>query len=303
VTSFPRDEDFPCNVLKENEDGVLVKEPIRGPAVKLVPRDKAVIIQWNNAAELVPDPLSKRFDFAGYRIWKAEQWVRPEGSTGPTPELWSLLAEYRLPRYIDPATQHRDLTRITNLTVTPCDTVEVDDRVLYQYPVGYYQHRDDRVLNGFVYFYSVSAFDINDTGDMDPISGEPETFILECRHVASESQAAIPGTNPVEKEGEVYVVPNPYYGSAAWDLIPNPRDPTGTHVDFMNLPTGEWTIKVYTVAGDLVRVLENDGSESIGQVRWDLVSRNGQDVVSGLYLFTVESRFGTQIGKFVILRD
>ncbi len=303
VTSFPRDEDFPCNVLKENEEGVLVKDPIRGPAVKLVPRDKAVIIQWNNAAELVPDPLSKRFDFAGYRIWKAEQWQRPEGSTGPTPELWSLLAEYRLPKYIDPATQQRDLTKIKNLTVAPCDTVDVEGKMLYQYPVGYYQHRDDRVLNGFVYFYSVSAFDINDTGDMDPISGEPEKFILECRHVASESQAAIPGTNPVEKEGEVYVVPNPYYGSAAWDLTPNPRDPTGTHVDFMNLPTGEWTIKVYTVAGDLVRVLENDGSQNIGQVRWDLVSRNGQDVVSGLYLYTVESRFGTQIGKFVILRD
>ena len=105
------------------------------------------------------------------------------------------------------------------------------------------------------------------------------------------------------KAGKAYVVPNPYYGSAAWDLVPNPRDPTGTHVDFMNMPSGDWTLKIYTVSGDLVRVLDNDGTRNIGQVKWDLVSRNGQDCVTGLYLYTVESGFGTQVGKFLILRD
>jgi hypothetical protein len=39
-----------------------------------------------------------------------------------------------------------------------------------------------------------------------------------------------------------------------------------------------------------------------GQARWNLISRNGQDVVSGIYLFTVESIRGTQRGKFVIIR-
>jgi hypothetical protein len=301
AVAYPRDETFPCHVLKE-QDGFLVKDPIRGPSVRLEARDGAVVIQWNNAAELVPDPLSKKFDFCGYRIWKAEQWTRPEGSTGPTPELWSLLAEYRLPKYIDSDTKQRDLTMIRNLTVSPCDTVDAAKK-LYTYPVGYYQHRDDNVLNGFIYFYSVTAFDINETGDFDPISGAQELFSLECRHVASADQAVVPGSNAVSEAGKVFVVPNPYYGGAAWDLVPNPRDPTGTHVDFMNLPQGEWTIKVYTVAGDLVRSIDNDGTDNIGQVRWDLVSRNGQDVVSGLYLFTVESRYGTQVGKFLILRD
>jgi hypothetical protein len=298
---YPRDEDFPCHVLKET-GGLLVKDPIRGPSVRLAAKDKAVVIQWNNAAELVADPLSKKFDFCGYRIWKAEQWTRPEGSTGPTPELWSLLAEYRLPKYLDSATKQKDLTRIRNLTVSPCDTVDAAKK-LYTYPVGYYQHRDDNVLNGFIYFYSVTAFDINETGDFDPITGQQELFSLECRHVASADQAVVPGATAVSEAGKVFVVPNPYYGGAAWDLVPNPRDPTGTHVDFMNLPQGEWTIKVYTVAGDLVRVINNDGTDNIGQARWDLVSRNGQDVVSGLYLFTCESRYGTQVGKFVILRD
>jgi len=39
-----------------------------------------------------------------------------------------------------------------------------------------------------------------------------------------------------------------------------------------------------------------------GQARWNLISRNGQDVVSGIYLFTVDSSEGTQRGKFVIIR-
>jgi len=52
-----------------------------------------------------------------------------------------------------------------------------------------------------------------------------------------------------------------------------------------------------------VRTLENDGTVDVGQVKWDLVSRNGQDVVSGVYLYTVESDYGTQVGKFVILRE
>ena len=39
-----------------------------------------------------------------------------------------------------------------------------------------------------------------------------------------------------------------------------------------------------------------------GQARWNLISRNGQDIVSGIYLFTVDSHLGTQRGKFVVIR-
>jgi hypothetical protein len=159
------------------------------------------------------------------------------------------------------------------------------------------------VLNGFLYFYAVTAFDINLLDEKDPFTGERFVLSLECRHVATEGQGVVPGDAAVPYSGDAYVVPNPYYGSAPWDLVPNPRDPTGTHVDFMNLPKGEWTIRIYSLAGDLVRVLQNDGAQDIGQARWDLVSRNGQDIVTGIYLFSVESRYGTQVGKFAILKE
>jgi hypothetical protein len=71
----------------------------------------------------------------------------------------------------------------------------------------------------------------------------------------------------------------------------------------MNMPLGPWTLSIYSLAGDLVRTLDNDGAEDIGQVRWDLVSRNGQNIVSGIYLYSIESQYGSQVGRFAILRD
>jgi hypothetical protein len=74
-------------------------------------------------------------------------------------------------------------------------------------------------------------------------------------------------------------------------------------VEFRNLPACQSTVRIYTVSGDLVEVLYHDGSS--GSLAWDLVSRNGQDVTSGIYLFSVEpddDSFPRTIGKFIIIR-
>jgi hypothetical protein len=74
------------------------------------------------------------------------------------------------------------------------------------------------------------------------------------------------------------------------------------HVDFFGLPRTHSTIRIYTLAGDLVQVIDHDGSSGNGEAAWNLISRNGQDVQSGIYLFTVESSAGHQVGKFVLIR-
>jgi hypothetical protein len=64
-------------------------------------------------------------------------------------------------------------------------------------------------------------------------------------------------------------------------------------------------VRIYTVAGDLVEVLYHDGSDGHGTLRWDLVSRNGQDVTSGVYLFVVDpdgGGYSKKVGKFVVIR-
>jgi hypothetical protein len=191
-----------------------------------------------------------------------------------------------------------------------------------RYPVGRYMWVDREVKNGFLYFYSITAGDSAAAGE------------LFGRRAAVEADQVTPQVST--KAGKsVWVVPNPYRGftnilarPSAWDLTPNASDPTGTHVDFMGLPRGPWKIRVYTVSGDLVTELHHDdqvnasirgnatGSDGVtrpgynrqqdtandGQARWDLISRNGQDVVSGIYVFVVESNQGQQRGKFVVIR-
>jgi hypothetical protein len=70
----------------------------------------------------------------------------------------------------------------------------------------------------------------------------------------------------------------------------------------MGLPRARATIRIYTVAGDFVAQVDHDGSGGNGEAPWDLISRNGQDVESGIYLFTVDSNLGHQIGHFVVIR-
>jgi len=196
-----------------------------------------------------------------------------------------------------------------------------------RYPVGRYRYVDRQVKNGFLYFYSITGVDSTGVG--------PGHVELAGRRSAVEPEGVVPQASTRSGRG-VWVVPNPYRGlktirnrPSAWDLTPNATDPTGTHVDFLGLPAGKWTIKIYTLSGDLVNTLTSQdavdastrgstvtdsqgGSHTNvtrqqdtagdGEARWNLISRNGQDVVSGIYLFTVLSSRGTERGKFIIIR-
>ena len=197
------------------------------------------------------------------------------------------------------------------------------------YPVGRYHVTDTQVKDGFVYFYSVTAFDSTGVG--------ATLASLNSRRSAVEAEGVVPqaAADTVGKGANVWVVPNPYRGvsqiknrPSAWDLTPNATDPTGTHIDFFGLPRGQWRIKIFTVSGDFVAQINSTDpvNESIrppvtsggathpgynrqqdspndGEARWNLISRNGQDVVSGIYLFTVDVG-GTvkHRGKFIIIR-
>jgi hypothetical protein len=102
--------------------------------------------------------------------------------------------------------------------------------------------------------------------------------------------------------GGVWVVPNPYRAHAPWERPAVAGDTFGRHVDFLGMPRERAVVRVYTVAGDLVAELPHDGSGGNGQMRWNLISRNGQDIMSGIYYFVVSSPLGSQRGKFVVMR-
>jgi len=306
--------------------------------------DSLVTLAWDNLPEYTPDPLTHQLDFKGYRIWKAANWRRPLGSAGPGEADWALQADYRVfdsrpshcVRVYVPAkrdTQTLCMNRgdlvdwehgvvLKADTTTQCVNYPACDSTVRpsigfpartitatHYPVGHWRYTDRRVLNGFPYFYAVTAYDSTyDNGTAASLEGRP---------YAVEADAVTPQTK-THTGKSAWVVPNPYRGHAGWDLTPSPGDPTGTHIDFMGMPPGHWTLRIYTLAGDLVEELHStdpinqsqrpahpnlqQDSPPDGQARWNMLSRNGQEIASGIYLYTVQSSQGTQVGKFVVIR-
>lgn len=181
-----------------------------------------------------------------------------------------------------------------------------------RYDIGRYTFVDDAgIKNGMIYFYDVTAFSawdevtVNAQGDTTGV----RHFELSGRPAAREQQRVVPTWPAQDSKDEIYVVPNPYVQSDrtvlpwGWDLIPSNSDPTGTRIAFTDLPIGRNVIKIYTLAGDLVETIETRSTGENGTAFWNLVSRNGQDVTAGVYLYTVktESR-GVKVGRFVVVR-
>ena len=94
----------------------------------------------------------------------------------------------------------------------------------------------------------------------------------------------------------IKVVPNPYIVRSRFNETSISRK-----LRFTNLPQ-ECRISIFTVTGELVRVLEHlnqfDGNEW-----WDLRTANNQEVAPGLYIYHVESTNGEEkVGKFAVIR-
>ncbi len=130
-----------------------------------------------------------------------------------------------------------------------------------------------------------------------------------------------PGTISKPDGKNVYVIPNPYRGSSKFDgrREKDEKGDRSRRLWFVNLPEHS-TIKIFTLAGDLVDQIEHNGAyeEDIitlskakaqgltvnGIHSWNLLSKNNQIVAPGLYLFSVKDKSTGKItvGKFVIIR-
>lgn len=110
-----------------------------------------------------------------------------------------------------------------------------------------------------------------------------------------------PGTPPTTNLERVAVVPNPYKGRAEWD----PAAGDG-RIHFIHLPEGA-TVRIFTASAELVRELTLDSALNAGgtsgELAWDLRNGKGQKVVSGIYVYQVETREGrTRKGHFVVIK-
>jgi len=105
----------------------------------------------------------------------------------------------------------------------------------------------------------------------------------------------IKNVKSVDKLNKVYVVPNPFSVSSGFEGL-GQEDAVG----FYGLPA-KCTIRIYSYAGQLVETIEHD--KPVFSTAWFQVTRNRQDIASGVYLFVVTTPEGYQTtGKFIIVK-
>jgi hypothetical protein len=163
------------------------------------------------------------------------------------------------------------------------------------------------LLSTVPYYLNVTAFDFG-----SPSSGLSS---LETSPTVGTKVAFPQGPVPTgdDWKGKVYVYPNPYridgnyldqgYEGREATVRDNAPD-RKRKINFANLPA-TCTIRIFTLDGDLVKEIDHrvDQSDPLySHDKWDLITRNTQLVVSGLYYWTVEDEKGNvQIGKLVII--
>jgi hypothetical protein len=293
--------DFDCDACtgfdgKETTSHWYVQAPAPPqPKYRATAGDREVTVEWDNLPELLADASvmpGAPYKFWGYRVYRLDQWRR--SSLLPAPTTWQQIGSFAVD---------------TTLGARPLSDVRMDavdyDSIAYErkhYPVGRYRFVDERVLDGWDYHYVVSAVAQRTV----TISGTPRTELLESPFRAEFTTTVRPrieaGGGTMRSDGKVWVVPNPFKASAPWEREPVPGDAFTRHVDFFGLPKAQSRIRIYTLAGDLVQTIDHDGTHGDGEAPWNLISRNGQDIESGVYLFTVEWPGGHQVGRFVIVR-
>ncbi len=184
------------------------------------------------------------------------------------------------------------------------DTNDVDDQGRMRYYE--YEYIIEGLLPSVPYFVAVTAFDFGHPAkSLSPLESSPAENLYEV--------FALPnGDNQVLKDGklDVYCYPNPYRADAHYDAQGYENRFTdlwierGRAIYFANLPD-KCTLSIFSLDGDLVKRIDHNepaGSGTASVDSWDLISRNMQSVVSGLYYWVVESDYGNQVGKLVIIK-
>ncbi|UCF78220.1 MAG: hypothetical protein JSW03_08955 [Candidatus Eiseniibacteriota bacterium] len=238
------------------------------------------LAQITDSLRALGQPVPNQYKFGGYCLWRSEvpdtsRMMLLRKFTRADSVSWTFRGTLR--QFVDPDSIFE--IRLVR-TVIGFDSVYARMRISLDVPGPF---------NGLGYYYAVTYFDSTGTRR----SAKADCFTYMPVHPVAEQNRNIE---------RVWVVPNPYHGSAPWDAS------EGRRIQFINLPARA-IVEIYTVAGDLVTSLVhpdpdyfNYGSYG-GALNWDLTNQHGEEVVPGVYVFLVEGEGGEQYkGHFVIIR-
>jgi hypothetical protein len=271
-----------------------------------------VRILWTNNSENSVDAITQRHDFEGYTIERSTDQL-----------TWETIAAYDVIDRVDTLHVHPDPMNPDSFYVVvdttarefewqnfnlgmPADrgdTCRVDgDTTLY------YCYADRNLNPGHTYYYVVRAFDKG-------VAGAGILYSGRTGNVVTATIARNTATNAPTDLSQIYVYPNPYKGSHAGEqggqvnpskgLVEYPRK-----IYFMGLPAdGTCKIHIFSLGGDELATIDHSGGPHHGTEydQWDLITRSKQEIVSGIYFYTVEyspPSGGTKqfIDKFVVIK-
>jgi len=252
----------------------------RTPSFELAWKDTVADSVWNEDGE-----------FVGLRLWeRLSYWEKEEDNQGN--------------EYFDGRVTYQNLIQ----QVGTRDTV-IGGQV-HRY--GLYEIVLDKLNPTIPMFCSVTSLDFGDIRfNRAPLESSPSQ---NGRYVEFYHPASV----VVDSGLKVSVYPNPYkviYTSRHGERTTYFREgyegrgleefhEQDRRIHFVNLPE-KATIRIYSLDGDLIREIHHPDPNLTTyptSVGWDLVSRNVQAVVSGTYIWRVDSELGTQMGKLVIIK-
>ena len=274
------------------------------PDLSYSPMSHGVKLAWDTRAEFSFDANLGRIDFEGYQVYRASY----------NPQDWEMIASF----------DNRDEpVLVVDVSGDTLNNMTNDgDWILLDLPPIQNQFEDqggvntwgdtiDTPLEGIPYYYAVSAYDGYKSAEEAGQELLPSYSPL-SNYKKSADNAPIPvfpGTlyetgDDIPSLDRVLVVPNPYRGTAQWEQQYEDR------IKFTNLPPVA-KISIFSLSGDLIKVIEH--TNGYADEYWDLVSRNNQSVVSGMYIYVVEAPdvsivgqsskdLEKYIGKFAIFR-
>jgi hypothetical protein len=272
----------------------VVPTPPPSPRLHVVASENRADLYWDNSPEFAMDETSPQpggLDFQGYRVYLGDEDERDD---------LRRVAQY-------------DIIDTTGFD-TGLESIRLPEPIVIEGDTVHYRYSITGLKDGFKNFVAVTSYD---TGDQQIASLESGV----TQNKASVITSTAPGETP---EKGVTVFPNPYKAEAVWDQGTLVRD---HYIWFANLPRTS-RITIFTVSGDLVFETDFNGDSytganargifdprqelqtgapnmSGGMYGWNMISREGQAVATGLYIYTVEDRQTGEIqrGKFVIIKS
>ncbi|MBI4428709.1 MAG: T9SS type A sorting domain-containing protein, partial [Ignavibacteriales bacterium] len=297
-----------------------------------------VRVRWDNGAESDPD-------FRGYKIWRAQPFPKFITLNGGMRGLDRYQEQMNLGEteatYLKPVNPKFDATsevqtpqqadswgpyRLVKVIPTASKGTYADASGQFDYS---YEDTDEDVLQGFTYWYYVSAYAEKSGGYTGP--GGATTTRIESHKVNVNGRSGLwMGTYPFANSNfnafyprdvasqralgsafvlapdvpaaadvasgnvKIFVKPNPYKRTALFDVGLEHK------IAFNNIPD-QSKITILDVAGQIV-FQQTITSPTSGTFFWDLFSKDGMEVANGLYIYIVEYPGGMERNYFAIMR-